>query len=181
MRHVTHINPVPGPFSFSARSQPERRARSTYPKDHRHNTDERTSASRQIRITGRTQIIASAHRQNRLHCGVRGEGRRGWLQAGPPGFDDHVVGYARVDGVMQAEADDTVIVRVERADGVLTQHGAEGIDERLPEAGPVAARPGPQRDCQAGRARVDGGRPRRKPVVELLFPPFAFIGPSHPG
>jgi hypothetical protein len=46
MRHVTHINPVPGPFSFSARSQPERRARSRYPKDHRHNTDERTSASR---------------------------------------------------------------------------------------------------------------------------------------
>ena len=165
MRHVTYINPVPGPSSFSARSQPERRARSTYPKDHRHNTDERTSASR----------------QNRLHCGVRGEGRRGWLQAGPPGFDDHVVGYARVDGVVQAEADDTVIVRVERADGVFTQHGAEGIDERLPEVGPVAARPGPQRDCQAGRARVDGGRLRRKPVVELLFPPFAFIGPSRPG
>jgi hypothetical protein len=36
------------------------------------------------------------------------------LPAGPPGVDDHVVGDAGVDGVMQAEADDTVIVRVER-------------------------------------------------------------------
>jgi len=45
--------------------------------------------------------------------------RRGWLQAGPPGVDDYVVGDAGVDGVMQAEADDTVIVRVERPGGVF--------------------------------------------------------------
>ncbi len=38
---------------------------------------------------------------------------------------------------MQAEADDTVIVRVERPGGVFAQHGAEGIDERLPAEGPA--------------------------------------------
>ena len=73
-------------------------------------------------------------------------------------------------GVMQAEADDTVIVRVEGLGGVFAQHRAEGIDERLPEAGPVAARPGRQRDGQPGRTRIDGGRLRREPIVELLFP-----------
>jgi hypothetical protein len=105
----------------------------------------------------------------------------GPLQSGPPGIDDHVVGDAGVDGVMQPEADDAVIVRVERPGGVFAQHGAEGIDERLPEANPVAARPGRQRDVQPDRARIDGGRLRRKPIVEFLFPPSPFIGPSHPG
>ena len=80
------------------------------------------------------------------------------------------MGDAGVDGVMQAEADDTVIVRVERPGGVFAQHRAEGIDERLPEAGPVAARPGRQRDFQPDRARIDGGRLHRKPIVEILFP-----------
>src|SRR6266581_4039160 len=82
---------------------------------------------------------------------------------------------------MQAEADETVIVRVERPGGVFAQHGAEGIDERLPEAGPVAAWPGRQRDFQPDRAWIDGGRLHRKPIVELLFPLSALIGPSHPG
>ena len=86
-----------------------------------------------------------------------------------------------VSMVMQAEADNTVIVRVERPGGVFAQHGAEGIDERLPEDGPVAARPGRQRDFQPDRARIDGGSPHRKPIVELLFPLSALIGPSHPG
>jgi hypothetical protein len=63
---------------------------------------------------------------------MRGERRRGLATGGPPGVDDHVVGDAGVDGVMQAEADDTVIVRVERPGGVFAQHGTEGIDERLP-------------------------------------------------
>ena len=102
------------------------------------------------------------------------------LQAGPPGVDDHVVGEAGVDGVMQAEADDAVIVRVERLGGVFAEHGAEGIDERLPETGPVAARPGRQRDVQPDRARIDRGRPHREPIMELLFPLPAHIGPSHP-
>jgi hypothetical protein len=45
-----HVGMTPScSIRSSARSQPERRARSTYPKDHRHNTDERTSASRQCR------------------------------------------------------------------------------------------------------------------------------------
>ena len=44
--------------------------------------------------------------------------------------------------MVQGEADDAVIVRVERPGWVFAQHGAEDIDERLPEAGPVAARPG---------------------------------------
>src|ERR1700733_10025125 len=90
--------------------------------------------------------------------------RRGQLQAGPPGVDDHVVGDGGVDAVMQAEADDTVIVRVERPGRVFAQHGAEGIDEPLREAGPVAARPGRQRDVQRSRARSDDGRLHRKPI-----------------
>ena len=43
-----------------------------------------------------------------------------------------------VDGVMQGEADDSVIVRVERPGGVFAQHRPEGVDERLPEIGPPA-------------------------------------------
>jgi hypothetical protein len=43
------------------------------------------------------------------------------------------------------------------------------------------ARPGRQRDGQPGRARIDGGRPRGKPVVERLFPLLALIGARHPG
>ena len=86
-----------------------------------------------------------------------------------------------VDGVMQGEADDTVIVRVERPVGVFAEHGSERVDERLPEAGPVTARPGRQRDCQPDRARIDGGRPRRKPIVEPLLPVSALIRPCHPG
>src|SRR5260370_18571680 len=74
-----------------------------------------------------------------------------------------------------------VIVRVERPGGVIAQHGAEGIDERLPEAGPVAARPGRQRDFQPDRARTDGSRLHPKPIVELLFPLLALLGPGHPG
>jgi hypothetical protein len=50
---------------------------------------------------------------------ARGERRWGWLQAGPPDVDDHVVADARADGVMQAETDDTVIVRVERPGGIF--------------------------------------------------------------
>src|SRR5947208_8929288 len=106
-------------------------------------------------------------------------GRRGWLQAGPPGVDDHVVDEAGVDGVMQAEADDTVVVRVARRGGVCAQYGPERIDERLPEVGPVAARPGRQRDFQPDRTRIDGGRLRRKPIVELLSPRSALMGPGH--
>src|SRR5215467_4186800 len=64
---------------------------------------------------------------------------------------------------MQAEADDTVIVGVEWPGGVFAEHRAEGIDERFPEAGPVAARPGGQRDGQPGRARAEDGRLRRLP------------------
>src|SRR5262249_34808240 len=82
---------------------------------------------------------------------------------------------------MQAEADNTVIVWVERPGRVFAQHGAEGIDEWFPEAGPVAARPGRQRDWQPGWAGLVGGRLPRKPVVECLFPLLALIGPSHPG
>ena len=82
---------------------------------------------------------------------------------------------------MQAEADDTVVVRMERRGVAFIQHGAEGIDERLPEAGPVAARPGRQRDFQPDRARIDGGSLHRKPIVELLLPLSALIGPSHAG
>ena len=44
------------------------------------------------------------------------------------------MGDADVDGVMLAEADDPVIVRLERPGGVFAQYGAEGIDERFPEA-----------------------------------------------
>src|SRR5690348_5757426 len=95
-----------------------------------------------------------------------GESRQGYLWAGPPGADDHVVGDADVDGVMQAEADDTVVVRVERPGRVFAQHRAEGIDERLPEAGPVPAWPGRQRDCQPGRAWIDGGRLHCQLIVE---------------
>jgi hypothetical protein len=73
--------------------------------------------------------------------------------------------------VMQREADDAVVVGVEGPNGVFAWHRAEGVDERLPEAGPVAARPGRQCDCQPGRARIDGGRPNRKPAVELLLHP----------
>jgi hypothetical protein len=60
-----------------------------------------------------------ARRHNRLRYDPRGESQRGWLQAGPPGVDDHVVGDAGVDGVMQAEADDPVIVGVKRPGGVF--------------------------------------------------------------
>ena len=92
-----------------------------------------------------------------------GEMRWGQLQACPPGVDDHVVGDAGVDGVMQAR----LTIRSSRGwngGEILAQHGAEGIDERLPEAGPVgpgrtsarcSARPGPDRwgppAPQAGR------------------------------
>src|SRR6516165_8773156 len=115
-----------------------------------------------------------------LLSGTRNPGI-GMLRAGPPGVDDHVVGDASVDGVVQGEADDTVIVRVERPGWVFAQHGAEGIDERLPEAGPVAARPGRQRDGQPGRARIDGCRLHRKPIVERLPPLLALTGPGDPG
>src|SRR5437773_8995598 len=69
-------------------------------------------------------------------------GRRGWLQAGPPGVDDHVVDEAGVDGVMQAEGDDTVVVRVARRGGGCAPHGPERIGERLPGGWPGAGRAG---------------------------------------
>src|SRR5215472_16151748 len=62
------------------------------------------AARRRIRarpVIGRTGFV--------MACGAR---RRGELRAGPPGVDDDVAGEAGAEGVMQAEADGTVIVRV---------------------------------------------------------------------
>ena len=76
------------------------------------------------------------------------------------------MGDRGVDAVMQAEADDPVTAGVGRPGRIFAQHGAEGIDERRAEAGPVAARPGGQRDVQPGRARIDDGRLHHEPVVQ---------------
>ena len=67
-------------------------------------------------------------RQDRPGYGMRGERRRGWLQAGPPGVDDYVVGDAGVDGVMQAEADDNVIA--EPGDQLDSDPAAHGRQHR---------------------------------------------------
>jgi hypothetical protein len=68
---------------------------------------------------------------------------RTWAAGGCQGIGRHIARRLLA-------ADDTVIVRVERPGGVFAQHGAEGIDERLPQAGPVAARPGRHRNFQPG-------------------------------
>ena len=80
---------------------------------------------------------------------------------------------------MQAEADDTVIVRVERPGGVFAQHGSKASMigfQGWPSCGPARS----SARFQPGRARIDRGRLHRKPIVELLFPLLSLIGASHP-
>ena len=83
--------------------------------------------------------------------------------------------------VMQAEATDAVIMRVERARGVFAQHGAECVDQRLPEVGPVAARPGCHHDIHANRSGHGWRYLVLYPAVQLLSPFPAHVGSRHPG
>ena len=64
------------------------------------------------------------------------------LQICPPCGDDHVMAYSGIDVVVQAEADDAVVVGVEGTAGMFAEDRAESVDEWFPDVGPVAARSG---------------------------------------
>jgi hypothetical protein len=85
------------------------------------------------------------------------DGRVPRLQVLPPCVDDHVIADAGVDVMVQAEVEDPVVMGVERPAWVFAQDGAQGVDERLPEAGPVPARPCRYRDVHRYGAWLSGG------------------------
>jgi hypothetical protein len=69
-------------------------------------------------------------------------------QSGPARLDGHVVAERAVGVVMQAQAGNPVIEGMEWARGIFTEDGSEGVQERLPEVGPVAARSGRYDDVE---------------------------------
>jgi hypothetical protein len=72
----------------------------------------------------------------------------------PPESDLHVIAERGVDVVVQAQVDDPVVVWVERPAGVFTEEGSKRVDQRFPQVGPVAGRPGADRDMQRADPRV---------------------------
>lgn len=85
--------------------------------------------------------------------------------------DGDVVADAAGDVVLQAEADDAVMVGLESPEQDFAQDRTEGINQRLPQVGPVARGPGHQRELHRGQAGPYGGHLRlHEPVGEFLFP-----------
>jgi len=65
--------------------------------------------------------------------------------------DGDVVADAAGDVVLQAEADDAVMVGLKSPEQDFAQDRTEGINQRLPQVGPVAPGPGHQRELHRGR------------------------------
>jgi hypothetical protein len=76
--------------------------------------------------------LVNARRQCWPTPHAAGSDVRRWLLARPPGVDDDIVADAAGDVVVQAEADDAVIVGVEGLERVFAQDQAEGINQRFP-------------------------------------------------
>ena len=84
--------------------------------------------------------------------------------------DGDVVADAAGDVVLQAGADDAVMVGLKSPEPSFAQDRTEGINQRLPQVGPVAPGPGHQRELHRGQAGPYGGHLRlHEPVGEFLF------------